>query len=142
MNRRALRTKFCLKFCQRENLSCLPAVVGAQVEWINIGRFDHFKMRICSRDLLNLFKVIRVVGRDAEGSVLCQRMIDCAQEIPRDDPAPPVTPFWPRIGEQQIKLFDRPGWQQVTHGIRTFHSQQAYIANVRSFARRASDSTD
>ena len=32
MNRRALRSKLLLKFRERTNLFCLPAVVGAQVE--------------------------------------------------------------------------------------------------------------
>src|SRR6266705_293969 len=99
-------------------------------------------MRICSRGLFNPFKVIKVVGRDAEGSISNQRLTDCAQKIFRDDPVPPVTPFWPGIGEQEIKLFHRARRQQITDSIGTFHPQKTYIANGSSFVRRAANSTE
>ena len=99
-------------------------------------------MRTCLRGLFNPFKVIRVVGRDAEGSISDQRLTDCAQKIFRDDPVPPVTPFWPWIGEQEIKLFHRARRQQITDSIGTFHPQQAHIANVGCLARRDADSTE
>ena len=52
-----------------------------------------------------------------------------------------MTAFWPRIGEQEIKCFHRPGRQQITHRIRIFHAQQTHIANRRGFSRGTADST-
>jgi len=74
MNRRALRSKLLLKLRERKNLSCLPAVVGAQVEWICGPRRGDCKTGIGSRDLFNFLKIIKMIGRDEEPSIFSQRL--------------------------------------------------------------------
>ena len=90
MNRRALRPKSLLKFRERKICST---------------RRGDRKIGISPRELFNFLKIIKVIGRDEETSIFSQRLADRAQEFWRHNPAPPVTAFWPWIGEQKIKYF-------------------------------------
>lgn len=47
--------------------------------------------------------------------------------------------FWPWIGKQQIKSFYRFTGQQITHSVRTFHSQQADVFQWGGFTRGNAD---
>ena len=69
MNRRALRSKLLLKFRERKNPSVLPAVGRAQIEWIFGG-----KIGICSRDIFDFFKVIKVIRGNEDTSICSQRL--------------------------------------------------------------------
>ncbi len=53
-----------------------------------------------------------------------------------------MPPFWPRIGEQEVKCFHRCGRQQIADSIGNFHSQQAHVADPGRLARDGADATD
>ena len=127
MNRRPLRSKLLLKFRARKN----------------VGSWNgYYEIRICSCDLFDLLKVIKVIGRDAEPSIFSQRLANRAQEFLGHDPAPPVTAFRPWVRKQKVKYFHRPTRQQITHDIRTFHAEQAHIIKRGGFSRGAADATN
>ena len=65
----------------------------------------------------NLFEIIVLIGCDPELSVPNECAMTCAQELSGHNAPSMMTPFRPRIGEQQMK--DRHGisWKQVFDGI-------------------------
>ena len=63
MNRRASRPKLSLEFR------------GWKVA---IGKIDDCKIGICSRDLFNFLKIIKIVGCDEEPSIFSQRQANRA----------------------------------------------------------------
>lgn len=89
MNRRAFLPESHLKFARGQ---------------FNINGND-CEARSRMRDLFDLFKVIKVIGRNVNYSVRPERCMDGAQEIWRYDPPPMMTPLGPGIGKQEIECF-------------------------------------
>jgi hypothetical protein len=56
-------------------------------------------------ELFHLMKIIELIRRDAQGSVLLQRGGDCVQELARENPALLMPPLRPWIGKQKVKGF-------------------------------------
>ena len=65
----------------------------------------------------NLFEIIKLISCDPELSVPNECAMTCAQKLGSHNAPSMMTPFWPRIGEQQMK--DRHGisWKQVFDSI-------------------------
>ena len=109
---------------------------------IDISKIDGGKIRICPADLFYFVKIVNVIGGDAERSAANQGVTNCMQKnIVNDSPAP-MPPFWPRIGEQEVKCFHRCGRQQIADSIGHFHSQQTHVADRRRLARGDADPTE
>ena len=109
---------------------------------IDIRWIDNRKIEICLRDLFNLFKVTKVIGCDEKDPALNQRLTDRPQKTFVSDSALQMPPFWPRIGEQEVKCFHRCGRQQIADSIGNFHSQQAHVVDLGGSARDGADPTD
>src|SRR5881296_249748 len=58
-------------------------------------------------EALDLLKIIEVIGRNVDSPILLKGDMNGVQEVWCYDSAPVVTPFWPWIGKQEIKCFDR-----------------------------------
>ncbi len=106
---------------------------------IDISKIDGCKIWICLRDLFYFFKIVNAISGDVERSASYQRLTNRTQENFVNDSALPMPPFWPWIGEQEVKHFHRCGRQQIADCIGDFHSQQAHIADRGRFARGGAD---
>ena len=106
---------------------------------VDISKIDGRKIWICSRDLFYFFKIVNVISGDVERSTANQRLTNRTQKIVVNDSALPMPPFWPRIGEQEVKCFHRCGRQQIADSIRNFHSQQVHVADRGGLLRGGAD---
>ncbi len=70
---------------------------------IDISKIDGCKIWICLRDLVNFFKIVNAISGDVEGSAANKRLTNRTQKNFVNDSALPMPPFWPRIGEQEVK---------------------------------------
>ena len=106
---------------------------------VDISKIDCRKIRIYLRDLFYFFKIVNAISRDVERSTANQSLTNRTQKTFVNDSALPMPPFWPRIGEQEVKCFHRCGRQQIADSIGNFHSQQAYVADLAGSARGGAD---
>src|SRR6266516_4464812 len=91
--------------------------------------------------LRNARKIIKVIGRDPQNSVLFQRGPNRSQEILRHHPTPMMPSLWPGIGKEEMESFYRSFGQQILDGIRGFEMQHAHIVDPGRFATGSFDAT-
>ena len=109
---------------------------------VDISKIDCRKIRICPRDLFYFCKIVNAISGDVERSTANQRLINRTQKTLASNSTLPMPPFWPRIGEQEVKCFHRCGRQQIADSIGNFHSQQAHVVDLGGSARDGADPTD
>jgi hypothetical protein len=95
---------------------------------------DLLEARIADRDPLNLMKVVEQVGGDVKETAVDERAVNRIKEIFGNEAAAVMTPFRPRVGKEEVKFFDRVGWQQIAHGVGDFDIQNAHIVERGRFS--------
>jgi hypothetical protein len=63
------------------------------------------KLQLSAAYSFDLMKIIRLISRDAQDTVLLQRDGDCIQKISRENPSELMPPLRPRVGKQKVKSF-------------------------------------
>lgn len=135
MNRRALLLKLSLKFRDWK------------IDIINSDRrreqrIDNRKLGIGSRESLHLIKVIELIGRDSEQSLRRKRAVDGAKKFRGHHSPPLMSPFRPRVGEQEMKNLHRLFGQQITDGIGSFYPNHAYVIDPGGLATGAANAPE
>lgn len=118
VNRRAERAKSSFKFGSWK---------------IGILNIENGKVGLISHNGANLLKIIQLISSDPENAVIGERAVNCIEKVGFDDTPALMSAFWPGIGEEQIKCFDRSFGEQVTDGVRTFDIQYADIFQCSRF---------
>jgi len=135
MNRRALLLKLYLKFREWK------------IDIINADRrreqrIDNRKLGVRSRESLHLIKVIELIGRDSEQSLRRKRAVDGAKKFRGHHSPPLMSPFWPRVGEQEMENLHRLFGQQITDGIGSFRPNHAHVVDPGGLATGAAHATE
>ncbi len=77
----------------------------------------------------NHAKIGFVIGHNPDPASRLQGAGEILEKIAGHDPARPVPPFWPGIGEKKVKKSDRPGRQQIAHDLGAFELQNPGMGN-------------
>jgi hypothetical protein len=82
-----------------------------------IGRSRHnLKLQVGTADEFDLLKIIELIGRNTQDTVLLQRNGDCVQKVARENASRVMPPLRPWIRKQKVKRFHRRFRQQTAHG--------------------------
>ncbi len=95
-------------------------------------------------DALDLLKVFSVIRGDMKKPAWHKRAVDGGYESVCHGAPAMVAPFRPRIGEQQMKLRNLSGWDELLHGINSVHAQETDVGKFESrrFAANTADTAD
>src|SRR5213080_1186292 len=99
------------------------------------------KARIRFGDVLDFSKIVKVIGRNVNHTILLKCDMNGIQEIWCHEPVRMMTAFWPWVRKQEIECFHRSRRQKIANRIGTLYLQQPYVALINSLTLRAADST-
>ena len=135
MNRRALPVKNSLKF-RRWKIGIVNSDRRRE------QRIDNCKLGVRSHESLHLIEVIELIGRDTEQSLRHKRAVDEAKKFRGHHSPPLMPPFWPWVGEQEMKNLHRLFGQQITDGVGSFHPNHSDVVDPCGFATGAANATE
>jgi len=95
---------------------------------------DNLKLQVGTADAFDLLKIIQLIGRNAQDTVLPQRNGDCIQKIARENASQLMPPLRPWIRKQKVKGFHRRFRQQIAHCEQTVRAQHPHVFDLLRLA--------
>ncbi|HEY3660490.1 MAG TPA: hypothetical protein VGK91_04610 [Candidatus Udaeobacter sp.] len=87
-------------------------------------------MQVTAADPFDLLKIIELIGRNAQDTVLPKSNSDCIQKLGRENAPELMPPLRPWIRKEQVKSFHRTVRQQIAHREETVRAEHSHVFDL------------